>query len=181
MHKLSILIPSLQGRKRLLDKLLSDLDLQIKGRDVQVLTDVDKGQVSVGSKRHRLLQSASGDYSVFIDDDDKIADNYIEEILKAIESEPDCVTYRLHYLTKRGGDAIPVDFDLRYKKDSNSVIPFERIPNHLCPVRTIIAKQISFKAMKYGEDADYAFRLKPYLKTQRKIEKTLYYYLDYYK
>jgi len=44
-------------------------------------------------------------------------------------------------------------------------------------VKTELAKQIPFKAVNFGEDSDYAKRLLPLLKTQERINETLYNYL----
>jgi len=70
---------------------------------------------------------------------------------------------------------------LKYTRDSNSSGPFERLPNHLCPVKRNIALGTGFKSIKYGEDAEYARRLKRYLKTSYHIDMVMYYYLDYKK
>ena len=43
-------------------------------------------------------------------------------------------------------------------------------------VKRALAREVKFKDKSFAEDADYAKRLKKHLRTQAKIEKTLYYY-----
>lgn len=48
---------------------------------IEVLIDVDRGEKSIGKKRQDLIDRAKGDYVNFIDDDDMIAEDYVEQIL----------------------------------------------------------------------------------------------------
>jgi glycosyltransferase involved in cell wall biosynthesis len=45
----------------------------------------DKGIVSIGEKRNRLVEKAKGDVIVHFDDDDYYAPNYLETVLKYLE------------------------------------------------------------------------------------------------
>jgi len=45
-------------------------------------------------------------------------------------------------------------------------------------VKRELALQVPFKEINFGEDADYAKRLKPLLKSEHSIHKVLYHY-DY--
>ena len=75
--KLSILILTIPNRKRMFDKLISELNNQftdekfIPFEDYEILiqSDTDK---TIGEKRNELLQRARGEYIAFIDDDDMI-------------------------------------------------------------------------------------------------------------
>ena len=57
----------------------------------EVLIQPDEN-INVGRKRNILLQKASGDFVVFIDDDDEIHDNYIDAFMNAIEFNPRAIT-----------------------------------------------------------------------------------------
>lgn len=162
--------------------MLSELQRQCEGEDVEVITDVDDGQMVIGQKRQKMLEQASGDYVVFIDDDDRISRKYVSKIMKALQSDPDVVTYKLHYISDEDEERIiPVDFSLRFSNDSNNFIPFERLPNHLCPVKRELALKAGFKPLRYAEDAVFARKLKPFLKTEVHINDVLYTYLDFEK
>ena len=103
--KLSILICTMPSRSEMLKKLTQQLMLLLVKYDEsewEVLIQPDEN-INVGKKRNILLQKASGDFIVFIDDDDEIHDNYIDAFMNAIESNPDadCIGYR-GYITFDG-------------------------------------------------------------------------------
>lgn len=109
MIKLSIIIPYYNTEK-LTDELLKVLEPQMTKECEIILVDdgskkeyvpwQDEDMVKVmrllsnkGVSRARNvgLKKARGKYIVFIDSDDLVADDYIEQIFKAIETEPDTV------------------------------------------------------------------------------------------
>jgi len=83
--KFSILICAVPSRIAKLTKLLEKLNNQIKDKLVEVLVLYDNKKRSVGAKRNSLLNMAQGEYIAFIDDDDTVADNYIDKILETID------------------------------------------------------------------------------------------------
>jgi len=89
--KLSILIPTLIERVESLKALYDSLTDQIGNKDVEIILNSDDRQKTIGQKRNELISKAKGDYIVFVDDDDRVPDYYVEKILKAIETNPDCV------------------------------------------------------------------------------------------
>jgi glycosyltransferase involved in cell wall biosynthesis len=185
--KLSILICTLGRRKVYFDRLLDNLKFQIKNpKDVEVLCQNDNGQLSIGQKRNRLLEKATGDYIAFIDDDDLVAPNYIDLIIKAIEQKPDVVGMNLIMTTngshaERSFHSIKFDswFDLPYKVHDvyGDRKVYFRNPNHLNPVKRELALETKFPDVSMCEDADYSKRLFPLLKSEVFIEQPLYFYL----
>jgi glycosyltransferase involved in cell wall biosynthesis len=163
---------------RLFMKLYDHLIKQINPNEVEIIYSLDKGEVSTGEKRNKLLQAASGDYIAFIDADDWVPDYYVEEILKAIESGPDCVAIN-GTMTTDGEKEIAWMISKDFKNETifEAGIPFYiRTTNHLAPVRRELALQVGFKDKKYQEDSDYAAALNPLLKTETKIDKPMYEY-----
>ena len=71
-----------------------------------------------------------------------------------------------------------VHYSKEYKRDYDTLLNCYRLPNHLMAIKTGFAKKVGFRHITYGEDADFAKRLKPYLRTEYQINKTLYKYLD---
>jgi glycosyltransferase involved in cell wall biosynthesis len=169
---LSILIATLPQRVIMFNGLLAELANQAKGFDTEILSDSGIG--TVGAKRQRLLQAAKGAYICYIDDDDWITPDYLREILNALQSEPDAVGFR-GWITTNGKK--PKDFSIsmlhEYTERHNMYFRFH---NHLSPVRREIALSVGFKDMSYGEDHDYATRLRPLIKTEVYIDKKLYHY-----
>lgn len=182
MTVLSILICSLPERENQLKRLLKILDEQINKlseKCVEYIVDcAPRGIMTTGQKRNSLLMNAKGEYICYIDDDDIVSNDYVEKILEALKTKPDCVG--LVGVLKRPGQedwtfrhSITVE---RWCSDQTRKIYF-RTPNHLNPVRRILADTVAFKNITVGEDHDYSNRLKPLLKTEVFIEGIIYFYL----
>ncbi len=177
---LSILICSLWKRAGDFARLLNVLDQQLTN-EVEILTDVDNGEVTTGVKRNRLLQKAKGKYVVFIDDDDLVPHYYIEEILKASKSDADCFAIN-GTITTDGKNERKwyISKDLPYKESlENGNKIYLRYPNHITTIKREIAQQFLFPDKVHGEDYDWATQLHKsgLIKTEFKIEKPMYYYL----
>ncbi len=177
--KLSILIPTLEDRKGSYISLITKLWLQFLDMDyvgaVEICKERDNGELSIGAKRQKLLERATGDYIAFVDDDDEVSPDYVGKILEAIATKPDCCSLTGLLRWPNGTSETfqhSIDFDKWEKKDGI----YLRYPNHLNAVLRDLALQTGFKDMGRGEDRDYSDRLKPLLKTEVKIPGTIYYY-----
>jgi hypothetical protein len=83
----SILISGIPERFHLVHKLLfSLLEQQAVARmpDVELLYLLDNRRRTVGAKRNSLLGMARGEYASFIDDDDEVANDYVQKIYREI-------------------------------------------------------------------------------------------------
>ncbi|NRA91233.1 MAG: glycosyltransferase [Psychroserpens sp.] len=178
---LSILIPSIPEHTKKLEGLLKQLKKQDLS-NVQILTyetEASKnGGMSIGSKRTKLINQAKGEYSVFIDSDDVISEDYIANVLQGIKSGADVICFQVKYRKDKTGFEKIVKYSKDFKRDGEKPEYYERLPNHLMVVKTSIAKVVGWKDMTYGEDAEYSKRLKPFLKSEYQINKLLYYYID---
>lgn len=165
IHLEKVLMPSLKSQ------LVDGVEIITKGGESH-----KNGGLSTGAKRNDLLNQAKGRYVVFIDADDLIAENYVEEILKGCKSNKDVICFDVLYQNKT--ITKNVRFSMEFKRDYDTIENFYRLPNHLMAIKTGFAKKTGFRHITYGEDADFAKRLKPYLRTEYQINKTLYKYLD---
>jgi GT2 family glycosyltransferase len=173
--KLSILICSLSSRADKLQRLMTVLQPQVND-SVEVLIKTDNGEIAIGAKRNLLLEEATGDYIVFVDDDDLVSEDYVKKILEAIESNPDCCGIQ-GIITFQGQGPRMFIHSLKYKEwfEQNNI--YYRCPNHLNPVKREIALQVKFPETNFGEDKDYSTRLFPLLKEERFISGVVYHYL----
>jgi glycosyltransferase involved in cell wall biosynthesis len=143
--------------------------------EVEILYLGDNKSMSVGEKRNALLSIAKGDYVVYVDDDDIVSDNYVQKLLEAIEEGNDCITFGV-MCSVNGGELKRVRYSIDYKKDFNTKTEYHRLPNHIMCVKRELVDWVRFGDKSYGEDVDYAKRLKKHLITETAIEDILYYY-----
>lgn len=185
MTVLSVLIATVEGRKKEFELLEKEFYRQ-RNRlscpgDVEILPKSDNKEMSIGVKRQKLLEDASGLWTVFFDDDDWPMPNYLELILKAIKTPGvDCVgingimttngknqqrwCHRLGYGWHEGAFAKRNGFD------------YLRPIIHFNPVLREKALQAGFKDMRFGEDRDYADRLNKLLTKEVYISEPLFHY-----
>lgn len=179
--KLSILIPSLTSRATSFNKLIKQLNEQINAEgvfeQVEIIAEVDNKQATIGAKRNKLLQRAIGEYIAFIDDDDRVSDNYISLLLKGIESGKDCCSLN-GIFTMNGGAPKIFKHSIEYTGWHETPKAYLRFPNHLNCVKASIAKQMKFPKTNFGEDKDYSDQLfkSGLLKSEFKIEQVIYFY-----
>jgi glycosyltransferase involved in cell wall biosynthesis len=174
MTKLSILILTIPSRERMLNDLVTRLRVQIQGKPVEILLHRNPKQ-SIGNKRNALLAKSAGEYVVFIDDDDMISRDYVNKILAAVETGPDCIGISgviTHNGRKEKQWHISKDYGHWHQKES----VYYRTPNHISPVKRSIAVQVGFPPINHGEDAEYSKGILPLLQSEVKVEGNIYTY-----
>ena len=178
---LSILIPTLPDRYEFLDRLMMKIaDQAIEG--IEILIDEDS-EATTGAKRNRLIDNCETEYCVFLDDDDLIADNYIKLHTDILKSDPTVDAIGIKGKISTDGRN-PLDFIIKHGLDyiedkSNGRKVYLRPINHICVIRTEIARQVPYKDITFGEDYDYAIRLAQsgLIKNAAFINEFMYYYL----
>jgi hypothetical protein len=177
MIKLSILIATIESRAALFAELYLKIDRQ-KTQEVEILSEIDNKQISIGRKRQILLERAKGDYVVFIDDDDDVSMDYIDQILQAIKTEPDCVGMLID--CDMQGVKQNAIASLRYKNwgENKDGFKYIRSPYHKTPVKRWIALKAGFPDKRFGEDYEYSMRLinSGLLKTEVMVKSPIYFY-----
>jgi len=184
MVDLSILVCSVHTRyKTFLPKLQDQLYSQLAALSeadqsrVEIIVLTDNKQIVLGHKRNTMINIAQGNYVVFVDDDDRIAGDYVAQLLKATAKGTDSIVFKAE-VSLNGETPIVCDYSKDHRRDYNHRSGFFRVPNHICCVRRDLALKCKFPEVLYGEDAGYSKELLPHLKTEHKINKILYYY-DY--
>lgn len=182
MILLSILIPTIDERKysfkKLCERLRASCDYELL-QQIEIISD-DRGRyISIGQKRNDLLKKAEGKYVCFFDDDDRPCENYVNKLLKAISSDPDCVSLR-GIITVDGKDPQIFEHSIKYTayRTTLNEVKYERYPNHLNTIRASIAKQFKFPEISFGEDTDWATQIykSGLLKTEVYLSEVIYYY-----
>ena len=179
--KLSLLIPTTPDRHTYVVLLRREIARQVEElkawAQVEVLLEEDNYEHSIGWKRNMLLQRASGEYLAFIDSDDRVANNYLENVMKGIDKGADCCSLR-GIITFDGRNGKPFIHSMLYNAYTEDEAAYYRYPNHLNCMKASIAKQFKFPEINHGEDTDWATQIhrSGLLKTEYDITDILYYY-----
>ena len=178
--KLSILICTLNEPYSIdmLKRLRNILDPQIERFRGQIeLLIHDAGRfMPTGTKRNELIRQSEGDYIVFIDTDDLVMSYYIDEMMKAIESSPDVITF-LGWMTTDGNHRR--NFTIKLGSDyAERGGHYYRWPNHLACFKKSLVENIKFPDIWVQEDYIWskAVRDRNILKTEVHIVKDMYWY-----
>jgi glycosyltransferase involved in cell wall biosynthesis len=178
MVKLSILIPTLPERVSHLRRLKNILEPQVARYPGQVEIKVhDAGRgMSTGKKRNELINLSEGEYFCQIDDDDQVPIYYVQELMSAIEKNPDVITF-IGYMTTDGANRQDFTIKLGSKYDTIKGHHY-RFPNHLCCYKRSVVQHIKFQDITIGEDYQWALDIqrKRLLRTEVHIEKEMYHY-----
>ena len=183
MTTLTILVSTIPNRiKYFYPRLMTQLIEQTSNRkDVELIALFDNKKRSIGAKRQSLLNLVQGKYCVFIDDDDRIADDYVEEIMKAIYNNPECDCVVFNSVTRIDGDEpilckYGIEFEYGYLDNNNRQNGWRGKPAHTMVYKSSIAKSHHYTDMGHGEDVDWVKRACLDIKNQVRIDKTLYFY-----
>lgn len=173
---LSILVPTMPKREWMLAGIVRELERQaVRHDDVEVLVLRDNLRMNLGSKRNKLISIAAGKYVSFVDDDDRVSPDYVDEIVHAVKTSPDVDV--VCFLAEVSGHS-PTPFVTRFHPtNTNQETPNKRLPNHLCAWRKELAASVKYRTdVLYGEDVEWPIMTAPLIKTHVSIEKVLYYY-----
>lgn len=154
--------------------LYGQLEKSVYKDEVEVLYLIDNRCMTVGDKRNRLKSIAKGEYVVFVDDDDRIADSYIDELVKATWFNKDVIVFDSIYTENNISKLM--SYSIEYENDFNTEDIYYRIPDCRMCIKRNVVDQVIFRDISYGEDYYFAIDVKELLKTEYKINKTLYYY-----
>lgn len=174
---LTICLATVENRAAIFALLYDEVLRQSEGRPVEVLVACDAKQISIGKKRQNLIEQATGQYVVFIDDDDWIAPTYVEDILAALATNPDCVGFEIQ-CTVNGKNPKRAIASMRYKVwgEGRDGYSFVRSTYHKTPCRREIALKAGFPDLRYGEDRIYSEGVIRHVRTEVFIKSVLYHY-----
>lgn len=161
---LSILIPTIPERSDRLKVLYYELMRQKADFDkfhytlgkIEILINDDKrfleGGLSIGKKREELVKSATGKYLCFLDDDEVIAPNYIETLMRLCYEGNDICTFRAFVRLSNMWGLVNMSLDNLENEQLHPDGIVQRPPWHMCPVKSIYAKMFPFPDLNNAED-----------------------------
>lgn len=181
--KLSVLICTITERRFQFNQLERYFQRQIRMNGLQgkveILSECDNKQISVGAKRQKLLERAQGEFIVFFDDDDEPYDNFLRTIINVIENNEgiDCIGVNID-MTTNGKKPQKLCHSLKYKVWKDNVDGFDYVRNvtHRNPVRRELALIIGFQDLRFGEDKLYSDAVTKLCKKEVQITEPIFHY-----
>jgi hypothetical protein len=178
MNRLAILICHLPERHDKLKRLLNVLEPQIERFKDQVYYSVHDGgrALSTGSKRNQLIEQTQSEFFCAIDDDDMVPSYYVDEIVKAMNQNPDVITFK-GVMTTNGArqEYWTIKLGSNYEEKNGH---YYRWPNHIVPMKRELVRHIKFPDVWIQEDYIWSKKIHDLglLKTEIHIDKDLYHY-----
>lgn len=178
---LSVLIATLPQRRESFTRLYDELLRQVGDRPIEILAFMDNRMRTIGGKMNALLESSRGDYVTFCDDDDMVAENYIDSILDATEVKPhpDVVTFKIDCrLTWKDGKKqhaiIWPSIEDQNEEFHDGIV--KRKPMQIAVWDGGLARTAKWADAQYNADTQWASALWPRVRTQARINRVLYFY-----
>ena len=176
---LTILVPTVPSRinyfyPRIMKQLL---DQTKKYNNIELVSFFDNKKRTIGKKRDEMLKLAQGKYVTFVDDDDRLSNDYVDEIMNAItNNDVDCIVYNVICCVNNGKNKLcKYGIEFEYG-DINGGLEWRGKPAHTMIWKRSIAIKHNYSNRQNGEDMDWVKRAYLDIKTQHRIDKTLYYY-----
>ena len=156
MKLLSILVPTIPSRGKLLSRLLAILAPQVTP-EVEILINMDSGAKTIGDKRNSLLRAAEGEYVSQIDDDDLVSVDYVPQLMVGIRQGVDVVSIRGLYYENGIWKGVTIDKPYTQWRTvpSEGTLTFLRGVQHLDAIKREIAQSVKFEQRNFGEDSVY--------------------------
>jgi glycosyltransferase involved in cell wall biosynthesis len=184
---LSIVMITVPERKNELIKLKTEVKRQIdfckkvhpdlgmvEIREVNTKKFIDGG-ASIGSKRQAGLNWSLGNYVCWLDDDDWIAPDYVETILRLAMSDADVLVF--NSISRFDSFWCLVQMNLDFFEDEQ-VMPgiVHRRPYHVCAWKRELLLDAKFPDTNVDEDTGFISQVLPKCKSQAKTEAILHEY-----
>lgn len=188
MILLSILIPTIPERHERFTNLYNELMRQKTVFDtfhdtigeVQVLVNSDirflDGGLSIGKKREALVQDAIGKYLCFLDDDEGVAPNYLESLMRLCMEDNDIITFRAFVNLSNMWALVNMDLNNIENEQIHPDGIVNRPPWHTCPVKSHYAKSFPFPDLNNAEDFVWMESVLKCCHTQSHTDKILFSY-----
>ena len=188
---LSILVCTLPERTKVFNELMAELNNQrnrvhndFYPSTVEiVVSDIDRGVITIGAKRNWLQKHSNGRYTMYLDDDDMI--HFMTLMIEACLTNKDIITYDFNYFVDQrylktmimnrflpdGNNHCSKHWAVNYNPSHRFTISESHY--HLCAIKKKIAEQIPFIDSNNAEDVDFSKYITPLIESEFHIEHTL--------
>lgn len=176
----TILVATLQQREERFATLRDEILRQTEPYDgrVRVCALWNRGQRRLSELRQFLVEYVVSDYVSFVDDDDEVPCYFVEEVVKALESWPDQVGWRMQCVWGLR-ELKPTFHSVRYGSWYEDETGYYRDVSHLNPIRHALALQCDFRLGDPPEDVAWVEQARRLVRTEQCVpyDKVMYRYL----
>jgi len=177
--KWSILILTQPSRVEFLERLMSYLGPQLLDfNDIELVITLFDKQFSIGENRANMIEAAKGEYVNFVDDDDLIAEDYVNSIYPLLDGEVDYIGFEAKFFDD-GIYTKPSFHSLVHKNWFENQNGYYRDLSHLNPIRKplAVAGNMGMHKEPGQEDWWWAGRLRDMgiVKTEKYIPRPMYF------
>ncbi|MHA2084460.1 MAG: glycosyltransferase [Candidatus Thorarchaeota archaeon] len=150
--------------------------------DIELLAVLDNRRRTVGVKRQNLLDMAQGEYVVYLDDDDDVADDYVESIMGVLDNQQtdlaDVIVFQVQYTHLATGQKILCIYDKAFKdRGVGNDGVWRGPPCHIHAIRSDLAKSVRWVPEDSTvEDFLWSNGVAAKINKQVKIDRPLYFY-----
>jgi glycosyltransferase involved in cell wall biosynthesis len=175
---LSILTPTIKGREEQLLFLCQKIENQTNRKPVEYVEHLalcDNRARSIGAKRQALVDIARGQYIAFVDDDDDVSEDYVSQLLTAIESNADVVTFQQRAIY----NGLESTVSFRLGQGDGAFTPggiTKRDAWHVCAWKRDVVDGCQFLETNYGEDLAWCVQARKRARTELHIPQILHTY-----
>lgn len=182
---LEIQIPTIETRVPQFEELTESIYKQIKEHKLQDKVSItfcrDNKEMSIGAKRQKMYQESKALFTVQVDDDDRLVEDYCPVMVEHIEKYPsiDAFGYIEDILQDPATGKPTYALHKNDFNDWNKVDDvYHRTLFMKDPIRTEICKQVPVTDRRFGEDHLWANHLKQsvLIKTAYFINRKMYIY-----
>ena len=154
---LSVLILTIPSCKEKFNRLINKINKLIENLIIKIEILTNNSDETIGKKRNELINLSKGIYSVFIDDDDLISDEYFQIFQNAILSNKDfdCINLNMEFYINNKFICV-LHHSIKYNTfiglNKYKKINLNRYIYHLNIIKTNIFNKIGFPEISFGED-----------------------------
>lgn len=172
----TILIATIGQRQKRFRRVVDQLIPQVNEYDgrVRITALYNHGERSLNEVRADLVESVDTDYLCFVDDDDEVPRYYVDEVMDRI-GEVDYVGWQMQCIMN-GAPLKPTFHSLKYPKWFEDGRGFYRHVSHLNPIKTKVARKVSYRTQPQPEDVNWANNVRQYVETEAYIGRCMYTY-----
>lgn len=179
--KWQILVPTVVNRTEKFQRLVDALAPQVekyKG-DIEVVVLWNNYERELSELRQLMIETATAEYTNFIDDDDSVAPNYCDEIYPLLDGV-DYIGFKLDFI-QNDQKQKQVIHSLSCEKWEDNAEGYYRRGTLINPTKHELMLKAGFKNADYRknvpEDTAYAANVDSLLKTEHFIDKELHIYM----